>query len=371
MKKFYKKLLPLLIFAFCFILMGCVDDMFKDIYNLIYDEGKYWCYVDTPDESNIAYIEVEILEISEYEASQFNNSFKQNLKYVTGENKDRYLKANMLLIYTNGEEEIVNLSSVKYPEQYDTIIFDAINTEKINSVKIRFSYNGSLATDKYEGKYSNGLEVLLSIGSTTLYKHSYDLSNFETYHTHGIHKGNYTRDITASEQSTCLKEGYQQVKCRECDYEIVERFPLVTHKYENEKCIWCHSKKYPAHYFYASYEDREEIVKIITSTEELQQYFDSSKNEITDTYNNAYFENKSLVYLSYWTSSSVEYNVTKIEVVNGIMNVNLDITSPSNQNDDYLLMNILAEVDYKATPNTELNIIENFIGLKDGQTLDR
>ena len=71
-----KKFLIIIMSLLCLMLTSCVDHMFKDLYNLIYDEGMYSCYVDTPDESNISYIEVEILEVSEYEASQFNNSFK-------------------------------------------------------------------------------------------------------------------------------------------------------------------------------------------------------------------------------------------------------------------------------------------------------
>ena len=79
----------------------------------------YSCYVDTLDESNISYVEVEVLEISEYEASKYNNSFKQNLKYVTGENKERYFKANMLLIYIDGcwnkESEEDYLTEIQFP----------------------------------------------------------------------------------------------------------------------------------------------------------------------------------------------------------------------------------------------------------------
>lgn len=373
MKKFFLLITLLL----CTTLTGCVDDMFKDIYNLIYDEGMYSCNIDTPDETNIAYIEVEILEVSEVEASNFNNSFKQNLKYVTGENKERYFKANMLLIYTDGEEEIVNLSSAIYPEQYDTVMFDVDYTEKINGVKFRFTYNGKCTTGKYEDKYSNGMEVSFSIGSTTLYNYSYDLSNFKTYHTHGIHKGDYLKDLIASEQSTCIKQGYQQVKCEECDYEIVERLPLVTHKYENEKCIWCYSKKYPAHYFYTGYDDdREAMTKLITSNEELQQCFldtefiHLSKEEIINTYNDNYFENKSLAYISYWTNSSIEYNITKSEVKDGAVYVYYDIIAPYWQHDDLTLINILVEIDNKSNDNTELNIIENIIRLKEYQTFD-
>lgn len=372
-----KKFLIAMVAFLCLTLTSCVDHMFKDVHNLIYDEGMYSCYVDTPDESNISYIEVEILEVSEYEASQFNNSFKQNLKYVTGENKERYFIANMLLKYTDGEEEIVILYSAYYPEQYDTIGFAVENNDNINAVRIRFTYNGELATGEHEGKRSNGMEVLLSIGSTTLFLHNYDLSNFKTYHTHGIHKGDYLKDLIASEQSTCIKHGYQQTKCEECDYEIVERLPKVTHKYENGKCIWCHSEKYPAHYFYTGYdEDREAETKVITSNEELQQCFlDTefiylSKDEIMNTYNDAYFENKSLVYISYWTNSSVEYNVTKTEIIDEKVNVYLDVLSPYYQNEDYILMNILVEVDHKATENTELNIIRKIIQLKEYQTFE-
>ena len=373
-----KKLFLLISILMCSLLMGCVDNMFKDVHNLIYEEGMYSCYVDTPDESNIAYIEVEILEVSEYEASQFNNSFKQNLKYVTGEDKERHFKANMLLIYIDGEEEIVNLYSAYYPEQYDTIGFAVENNDNINAVRIRFTYNGNLATSEYEGKRSNGLEVLLSIGSTTLFLHSYDLSNFKTYHTHGVHKGDYLKDLISSEPSTCIKHGYQQTKCEECDYEIVERLPKITHKYEDGKCIWCHNEKYPAHYFYTGYdEDREAETKVITSNEELQQCFldtefiDLSKDEIMNTYNDTYFENKTLVYISYWTNSSVEYNITKTEIKEGKVNVYLDILSPYYQNEDYILMNILIEVNFKASENTELNIISKIIQLKEYQTFNR
>lgn len=372
-----KKFLITIVSLLCLTLTGCIDHMFKDIYNLIYDEGLYSCYVDTPYESNISYIEVEILEVSEYEASQFNNSFKQNLKYVTGENKERYFKANMLLIYVDGEEEILNLYSAYYPEQYDTIGFGVENNEKINGVRIRFTYNGEMATREHEGKRSNGLEVLLSIGSTTLFLHNYDLSNFKTYHTHGIHKGDYLKDLIASEQSTCIKHGYQQTKCEDCDYEIVERLPKVTHKYENGKCIWCHTEKYPAHYFYTGYdEDREAETKVLTSNEELQQCFldtefiDLSKDEIMDTYNDTYFETKSLVYISCWTSSSVEYNVTKAEIKDGKVNVYLDVLSPYYQEEDYILINILVEIDCKSDENTELNIIRKIIRLKEYQTFE-
>ena len=193
-----KKIILLFILSLIFTLTSCVDDMFKDVHNLIYDEGMYSCYVDTLDESNIAYIEVEVLEISEYEASKFNNSFKQNLKYVTGENKERYFKANMQLTYINGKEEIINLYSAYYPEQYDTIGFGVENNEQINGVRIRFTYNGEMATGEYEGKRSNGLEVLLSIGSTSLFLHNYDLSNFKTYHTHGIEIYNFFFTINIS-----------------------------------------------------------------------------------------------------------------------------------------------------------------------------
>ena len=372
-----KKFLIIIMSLLCLTLTSCVDNMFKDVYNLIYDEGMYSCYVDTPDESNISYIEVEILEVSEYEASQFNNSFKQNLKYVTGENKERYFKANMQLTYINGEEEIINLYSAYYPEQYDTIGFGVDNNEQINGVRIRFTYNGNLATGEYEGKRSNGLEVLLSIGSTSLFLHNYDLSNFKTYHTHGIHKGDYLKDLIASEQSTCIKHGYKQTKCEECDYEIVERLPKVIHKYENGKCIWCHTEKYPAHYFYTGYdEDREAETKVIISNEELQQCFldtefiDLSKDEIMDTYNDTYFENKSLVYISYWTNSSIEYNVTKTEIKDGKVNVYLDVLSPYYQEEDYILINILVEIDCKSDENTELNIIEKIIRLKEYQTFE-
>jgi len=377
LKKHLKRLFLLISILMCSLLTGCVDNMFKDIHNLIYDEGMYSCFVDTLDETDIAYIEVEIIEVSEYEASQFNNSFKQNLKYVTGENKERYFKVNMQLTYINGEEEIINLYSAYYPEQYDTIGFGVENNEKINGVRIRFTYNGEMATREHEGKRSNGMEVLLSIGSTTLFLHNYDLSNFKTYHTHGIHKGDYLKDLISSEQSTCIKHGYQQTKCEECDYEIVERLPKVTHKYEDGKCIWCHSEKYPAHYFYIGYdEDREETTKFITSNEELQQCFldnnfiDLSKEDIMNTYNDTYFETKSLVYISYWTNSSVEYNVTKTEIKDGKVNVYLDVLSPYYQNEDYILMNILVEVDHKATENTELNIIRKIIQLKEYQTFN-
>ncbi len=372
-----KKFLIIIMSLLCLTLTSCVDHMFKDLHNLIYDEGMYSCYVDTPDESNISCIEVEILEVSEYEASQFNNSFKQNLKYVTGENKERYFKANMQLTYINGEEEIINLYSAYYPEQYDTIGFGVENNEQINGVRIGFTYNGHMATGKYEGKRSNGLEISLSIGSTTLFLHSYDLSNFKTYHTHGIHKGDYLKDLIASEPSTCIKHGYQQTKCKECDYEIVERLPKVTHKYENGKCIWCHTEKYPAHYFYTGYdEDREAETKLIISNKELQQCFldtefiDLPKDEIMNTYNDTYFENKSLVYISYWTNSSVEYNVTKTEIKDGKVYVYLDVISPYYQNEDYILMNILVEVNHKADENTELNIIEKIIRLKEYQTFE-
>ena len=372
-----KKIIILLMLLLCSTLTGCVDDMFKDVHNLIYEEGMYSCYVDSIDESNISYVEVEVLEISEYEAFKYNNSFKQNLKYVTGENKERYFKANMLLIYVDGEEEILNLYSAYYPEQYDTIGFGVENNEKINGVRIRFTYNGEMATREHEGKRSNGMEVLLSIGSTSLFLHNYDLSNFKTYHTHGIHKGDYLKDLIASEQSTCIKHGYQQTKCEDCDYEIVERLPKVTHKYENGKCIWCHSEKYPAHYFYIGHdEDREEMTKFITSNEELQQCFldnnfiHLSKEDIMNTYNDTYFENKSLVYISYWTNSSVDYNVTKTEIKNGKVDVYLDIVSPYYQSEDYILMNILAEVDYKADENTEFNIIIKIIQLKEYQTFN-
>ena len=372
-----KKFLIIIMSLLCLTLTSCVDHMFKDVHNLIYEEGMYSCYVDTPDKSNISYIEVEILEVSEYEASQFNNSFKQNLKYATGENKERYFKANMQLTYINGEEEIINLYSAYYLEQYDTIGFGVENNEKINGVRIRFTYNGEMATGEYEGKRSNGMEVLLSIGSTSLFLHIYDLSNFKTYHTHGIHKGDYLKDLIASEQSTCIKHGYQQTKCEECDYEIVERLPKVTHKYENGKCVWCHTEKYPAHYFYTGYdENREEVTKVITSNEELQQRFldtefiDLSKDEIMNTYNDAYFENKSLVYISYWTNSSVEYNVTKTEIKDGKVNVYLDVLSPYYQEEDYILMNILVEVDHKTDENTELNIIRKIIQLKEYQTFE-
>ena len=372
-----KKFLIIIMSLLCLTLTSCVDHMFKDVHNLIYEEGMYSCYVDTPDKSNISYIEVEILEVSEYEASQFNNSFKQNLKYATGENKERYFKANMQLTYINGEEEIINLYSAYYLEQYDTIGFGVENNEKINGVRIRFTYNGEMATGEYECKSSNGMEVLLSIGSTSLFLHIYDLSNFKTYHTHGIHKGDYLKDLIASEQSTCIKHGYQQTKCEECDYEIVERLPKVTHKYENGKCVWCHTEKYPAHYFYTGYdENREEVTKVITSNEELQQRFldtefiDLSKDEIMNTYNDAYFENKSLVYISYWTNSSVEYNVTKTEIKDGKVNVYLDVLSPYYQEEDYILMNILVEVDHKTDENTELNIIRKIIQLKEYQTFE-
>lgn len=377
MKKHLKRLFLLISILMCSLLTGCVDNMFKDIHNLIYDEGMYSCFVDTLDDTNIAYIEVEIIEVSEYEASQFNNSFKQNLKYVTGEDKERYFKANMLLIYIDGQEEIVNLHSANYPEQYDTIGFAVENNDNINAVRIRFTYNGEMATGEYEGKRSNGMEVLLSIGSTSLFLHNYDLSNFKTYHTHGIHKGDYLKDLIASESSTCIKHGYQQTKCEECDYEIVERLPKVTHKYEDGKCIWCHKEKYPAHYFYTGYdEDREETTKFITSNEELQQCFldtefiDLSKDEIMNTYNDTYFETKSLVYISYWTSSSVEYNVTKTEIIDGRANVYLDVLSPYYQSDDYILMNILVEVDFKVSENTELSLIRKMIQLKEYQTFN-
>lgn len=86
--------------------------------------------------------------------------------------------------------------------------------------------------------------------------------------------------------------------------------------------------------------------------------------------NDAYFENKSLVYISYWTNSSVEYNVTKTEIIDEKVNVYLDVLSPYYQNEDYILMNILVEVDYKADENTELNIIEKIICLKEYQTFE-
>ncbi|MBQ9125570.1 MAG: hypothetical protein IJY13_02815, partial [Clostridia bacterium] len=75
MKKF------LLLICLLVLLMpfaGCVDNMFKDIHNLIYDEGVYSCKVDNKYETNISYVQVEITEISEYESSKFGNSFKQN-----------------------------------------------------------------------------------------------------------------------------------------------------------------------------------------------------------------------------------------------------------------------------------------------------
>lgn len=166
-------------------------------------------------------------------------------------------------------------------------------------------------------------------------------------------------------------------KCEECDYEIVERLPKVTHKYENGKCIWCHSEKYPAHYFYTGYdEDREADTKFITSNEELQQCFvdtefiDLSKDEIMNIYNDNYFENKSLVYISYWTNSSIEYNVTKTEIKDGKVNFYLDVLSPYYQEEDYILMNIIVEVDHKTDENTELNIIRKIIQLKECQTFE-
>ena len=47
-----------------------------------------------------------------------------------------------------------------------------------------------------------------------------------------------------------------------------------------------------------------------------------------NTYNDAYFETKSLVYISYWTNSSVEYNITKNEIKDGKVIVYLDVLSP-------------------------------------------
>ena len=48
----------------------------------------------------------------------------------------------------------------------------------------------------------------------------------------------------------------------------------------------------------------------------------------------------------------------------------LDILSPYYQNEDYILMNILVEVDHKAIENTELNIIRKIIQLKEYQTFE-
>ena len=89
-----------------------------------------------------------------------------------------------------------------------------------------------------------------------------------------------------------------------------------------------------------------------------------------NTYNDTYFENKSLVYISYWTNSSVEYNVTKTEIKDGKVTVYLDVLSPYYQNEDYILMNILVEVDHKTDENTELNIIRKIIQLKEYQTFE-
>ena len=89
-----------------------------------------------------------------------------------------------------------------------------------------------------------------------------------------------------------------------------------------------------------------------------------------DTYNDTYFETKSLVYISYWTNSSVEYNVTKTEIIDEKVNVYLDVLSPYYQNEDYILINILVEIDCKVDENTELNIIEKNIRLKEYQTFE-
>ena len=51
-----KKIILLFILSLIFTLTGCIDDMFKDVHNLIYDEGMYSCYVDSIDESNISYV---------------------------------------------------------------------------------------------------------------------------------------------------------------------------------------------------------------------------------------------------------------------------------------------------------------------------
>ena len=369
-----KKIILLFILSLIFTLTGCVDDMFKDVHNLIYDEGMYSSYIgyQVQDDTKISYIEVEIIEVSEYEASQFNNSFKQEFKYITGENENRFLKANMLVIYSDGEEEIINLNFKDYMDQYDILVFDVDFNDNYSKVKIIFTYNNQMATSKYKGKYSNGMDVQFQ-HITGEYR--YRLSDFETYHTHRIHKGDYIKKLIELEQSTCLIRGYQKVKCDECDYEIVEQLPLLTHKYEDGKCIWCHSEKYPAHYFYIGHdEDREETTKFITSNKELQQCFlDNdfiylSKEDIMNTYNDTYFENKSLVYISYWTNSSVYYNVTKTEIKYGKVDVYLDIVSPYSQHEDYILMNILVEVEYKADENTELNLIRKIIRLKEYQT---
>ena len=84
---------------------------------------------------------------------------------------------------------------LNHDNKCDICGFSVENNEQINGVRIRFTYNGDMATGEYEGKHSNGLEVLLLIGSTSLFLHNYDLSNFKTYHTHGIHKGDYLKDL--------------------------------------------------------------------------------------------------------------------------------------------------------------------------------
>ena len=367
MKKF------LLLICLLVLLMpfaGCVDNMFKDIHNLIYDGGVYSCKVDTKDETNISYVQVEITEISEYESSKFGNSFKQNLKWVTGQNEERYLKAEMLLKYFDGQEEVLNLKFKAVPEQYDTILFDVENSAKWNRVKVVFTYNGNLATSKYEGNYSNGIDVHFQIGTEY---YTYDLSYFQSYHTHGVRKGDFTKQLLDVQQSTCQKQGYQKVKCSECNYEIVERLPLVTHKYENGQCTWCNNGKLPAHYFYTGYSEKQASTTLITSSEQLMECFadesfiNVSKDTILGNYNDSYFENKSLAHVSLYTSSSCDYNVTKVSVAGDTIYLYYDVISPLIQDDDYVLINILVEVDCKASGDTQIVVVRNVIDLKEYQ----